>query len=157
MAISEKTTVETKFVEDESSATYVDYPDSIFHGCQDRSVSHWGDYTMTTRWLGVDSRSGEVTHPELGAVAILTEIRCPNGVTGLAWAPTHPVSQNWDICSDYLINKQELAEQAQEEYEDQQSLQRDRSALNAIKAKYRGTHLTAYLKRAGREDLLYLV
>jgi len=148
---------ETKFVEDKASATYVDYPDSIFHGCQDRSVSHWGDYTMTTRWSGVDSRSGEITHPELGVVASLTQVRSPNGVTGLAWRPTHPVSKYWDLCSDYLSNELALAEQAQEEYEAQRSLQRDRSEFVTLKEGYRGTHLSAYLKRVGREDLLYLV
>lgn len=112
---------------------------------------------MTTRSAGVDSRCGEVAHPELGVVAILTEIRRPNGVTGIAWASTHPVSKDWDICQDYLGNKLDLAKQAQEEYEAVRSLQRDRSEFVTLKEGYRGTHLSAYLKRVGREDLLYLV
>ena len=147
----------TKFIEDVDDSTYLEVVGSIFDGCQDRSVSHWGDYKMTTQWQGVDSRCGEGTHPELGVVATLTQIRRPNGVTGLAWRSTHAVSQGWDICQDYARNEQDLARQAQEESEAEWSLQRDRSEFVTLKEGYRGTHLSAYLKRIGREDLLYLI
>tara|TARA_R100000388_G_scaffold33104_2_gene25836 strand:+ start:10870 stop:11325 length:456 start_codon:yes stop_codon:yes gene_type:complete len=147
----------TKFVEDKSSATFLEALGSIFDGCQDQHVSYWGVFKKTTHWQGVDSRCGEVTHPELGVVATLTQIRRPNGVTGLAWRSTHAISQGWDICEDYARNEQELARQAQEEYEASRSLQKDREDFVNLKRGYKGTHLSAHLKRIGREDLLYLV
>jgi len=109
----------TEFIEDRNASTYLKVVGSIFDGCQDLCVSHWGEFKKTTQWQGVDSRCGEVTHPELGVVATLTQIRRPNGVTGLAWRSTHAVSQGWDICEDYALNELELEEQAQEEYEEQ--------------------------------------
>jgi hypothetical protein len=103
----------TNFIEDRNASTYLEVVGSILEGDYDQYVSHWGEFKKITQSQGLSTACGEVTHPELGVVATLTQIRRPNGVTGLAWRSTHAVSQGWDICEDYALNELELEEQAQ--------------------------------------------